>query len=248
MLIRGLLWLALVTGSLGAQAVELMFTSSPSPERDSPWSGSAELGLSAASGNSHTQNLNGQLKLSYQLEDWENKFRLSTLQSREDGQSKANRSTAEVSTHYRIDERNYSFANGRLTHDAFSGYTYQASVAGGLGHQFWKAEQGHLSFEAGPGFRRSRLKNDLTNNNLIGFFKGDFVYKLTPNTRFEQELTMLGGKDNTEIEAQTGLRVRMTDTLALKVSHTVQYNSDVPLNKKSMDTFTAVNLVYDFLQ
>lgn len=212
----------------------------------SPWKGSAEFGLSSATGNTSARSMNGQLKLSYQLASWKHTFKISTLQAREDGKSTVNRSAAEMNTRYAINERSYAFGNGRVSRDAFSGYTYQASLAGGLGYTVWKEENGELSLEAGPGFRRSKLKNIPAENNAIGLFKEDFSYRFSATTQLEQSLAVVSGKENTEAELQAGLRVNMTDTLAMKLSHTVQYNSDVLPGKKNTDTFTAVNLVYDF--
>ncbi|SMB27184.1 conserved exported protein of unknown function [Sterolibacterium denitrificans] len=212
----------------------------------SPWKGSAEFGLSSATGNTSARSMNGQLKLSYQLDEWKHTFRASTVQSRENGKSTVNRSAAEMNSRYSINDRTYAFGNGRVMRDTFSGYDYQASLAGGLGYTFWKAEEGELSVEAGPGYRRSKMKNLPAEDNAIGLLKEDFSYRFSATTQFEQSLSVLSGKENTEAELQAGLRVNMTDTLAMKLSHTVQYNSDVLPGKKNTDTFTAVNLVYDF--
>lgn len=229
---------------LGAGA--LLAVPALAEEGASPWKGSAEFGLSSATGNTSSRSMNGQLKLSYELDSWKHTFKASTLQAREEGKSTANRSAAELNTRYSINERSYAFGNGRVSRDAFSGYSYQASLAGGLGYVAWKGEQGELSFEGGPGFRRSKLKNMQAEDNAIGLLKEDFTYKFSETTELEQSLAVLSGKENTEAEHQLGVRVKMTDTLAMKLSHTVQYNSDVLPGKKNTDTFTAINLVYDF--
>ena len=212
----------------------------------STWSGSAELGASLSTGNSQTSSLNGQLKLKYESGPWSHRFKLSTLQAREDGNATANRTVGELSTRYAYDERNYAFDSLRASHDAFSGYSYQASVAAGLGRKFWVSERGELTAELGPGYRRSKIKNGQTENNLIGRANAHLTYKISDTAKFEQSLTMLAGSANTELESETGLSVNVTKTVALKVAYTVQHNSHVPAGTKKTDTFTSVNLVYAF--
>lgn len=211
-----------------------------------PWSGSAELGASISTGNSQTSSVNGKISLKYERGPWSHRFKASTLQSSEDGDSTANRTVVDYSSRYAFDPRNYVFDSLRYSHDAFSGYTYQASVAAGLGRKLWVSDLGELTVEAGPGYRKSKTQEGDTENNLIGLAKGNFSYKISDSTRFQQSLTILGGAANTEIESETSLGVNMTKSLALKVAYTVQHNSNVPVDTKKTDTFTSINLVYAF--
>lgn len=210
------------------------------------WSGSAELGASISTGNSQTSSVNGKLKLKYESGPWSHRFKLTTLQASEDGNSTANRTVGELSTHYNFDPRNYAFDTLRASHDTFSGYSYQATIAAGLGRKLWVSDRGELSVEAGPGYRRSKLKEGTTQNNLIGLAKVEFNYKISDTAKFEQSLTVLGGAANTEIESESGLSVDLTKTIALKVAYTVQHNTKVPVGTKKTDTFTSINLVYAF--
>lgn len=215
-------------------------------KKTSSWSGSAELGASVSTGNSRTSNVNGKLQLKYESGPWSHRFKLSSLQASEDGNSTANRTVGELSTHYDLNPSNYAFDTLRASHDAFSGYSYQATIAAGLGHKLWVSDRGGLSVEAGPGYRRSKLKDGPAENNLIGLAKGDFSYKISETAKFEQTLLVLGGAANTELESVSGLSVNLTKTMALKVAYTVQHNTNVPADKKKTDTFTSVNLVYAF--
>jgi putative salt-induced outer membrane protein YdiY len=78
--------------------------------------------------------------------------------------------------------------------------------------------------------------------------RGAFNYslRLTPNTSFRQDLSVMSGSDNTFTESVTALQVSMTDNLALSLSYTILYNSFTPPGIDSMDTFTSVNLVAGF--
>jgi putative salt-induced outer membrane protein len=218
----------------------------PMPSNPTAWTASAELGASMATGNSQNTNVNAKLKIKYHHEPWTNRLRLETLQASENGSSTANRTLADFESHYSLNERNYVFGSTRASRDTFSGYNYQMNAAGGLGHRFWLSDRGSFTLELGPGFRRSQQQAGETHNNLIARTNGDFVYRFSELGKFEQELTVLAGRNNTELESVTSLSASMTKKLAMKLSYTILHNSQVPANKKRTDTFTSVNLVYQF--
>ena len=210
------------------------------------WSGSGEFGASLTTGNTKTTSANGKLKLKYKSGRWSQRLALSALQASENGNSTANRTVGELSTQYDFDGRDYAFGSLRGSHDTFSGYSYQASVAAGLGRKLWVSQKSDLTAEFGPGYRRSKLVNGQTENNLIGRANIRFKYKISGTTSFTQAVTVLSGAANTEIDSESGFSVSVTKTLAMKVAYTAQHNSRVPVGAKKTDTFTSVNLVYAF--
>lgn len=211
-----------------------------------PWTGSAELGVSATTGNTRNTNINGKFKIAYQHGPWKHAFRLEALQASQSGDTTANRILGEFTSKYALSARDYLFGSARGTHDEFSGYRYQASVAGGYGRNLWISDQGSLSAELGPGYRQAKLDNGETQRNLIARVNGAFEYRFSKSAHFNQDVTVLSGQDNTEIESVTAVTASLTDTLAMKLSYTVQHNSQVPAGTKKTDTFTSVNLVYNF--
>ena len=78
--------------------------------------------------------------------------------------------------------------------------------------------------------------------------RGAFNYglRVTDNTIFRQDLSVMAGSDNTFTESITSLQVSMTDNLALSLSYTVLNSSFTPHGIDSTDTFTSVNLVAGF--
>lgn len=210
------------------------------------WRGSAEMGASITTGNSRTSSVDGQLKLKYMTGPWTQYFKLGTLQARQNGNSTANRTIGEFTSHYQIDNRNYVFGTARASHDAFSGYDYQASVSGGLGRILWDTKAGKLAVEAGPGYRRAKVTGGPVESSAIARLHADFRYKVTDSSRFTQTLSIEAGSDNTEMNAETGFSVAVTKTIAMKLAYTVQHNTHVPIGTQKTDTFTSINLVYAF--
>lgn len=210
------------------------------------WTASAELGAAVATGNSKSTNVNAKLKIKYHHEPWTNRLRLETLQASANGQSTANRTLLDFESHYSLNPRNYVFGSSRATQDRFSGYTYKVTLASGVGHRFWLSDHGHFTMEVGPGFRRSKQEDGATHNTLITRVNGDYKYQFSKMAKFQQEVTILAGGDNTELESITSLGTSITQRLGMKLSYTVLHNSKVPTNTQKTDTFTSVNLVYQF--
>ncbi|MFW6322935.1 MAG: DUF481 domain-containing protein [Guyparkeria sp.] len=227
-------------------AAPLVVGSALAEEADGPWSGSAEFGAAMTTGNSDTSSLNGKLRLKHEAIPWENKFRLEAYQADEDGEETASRVLGEHETNYALSDRDYLFGVLRGTYDEFSGYDYQASAAAGYGRKIWVSEKGYWDAEIGPGVRVAETNDNVRETNAIARLSSGFEYRLSDNARFNQDVTMLSGSDNTEIESITGVSASITDTLAMKLAYTVQHNTDVPADTENTDTYTSVNLVYDF--
>ncbi|MGM0690950.1 MAG: DUF481 domain-containing protein [Pseudomonadota bacterium] len=213
---------------------------------DGPWTGSAELGASISTGNTESSTVNGKLSLGYLTGPWTYRFRLETIQSSEDGEDTANRTLGEFESNYALTERDYLFGVLRGTHDEFSGYKYQTSVAAGYGRKIWISERGSWDAEIGPGVRIAETEDGERETNAIARVSSGFDYRISDFAQFNQDVTVLAGQDNTEIESVTGLSTSLTETLAMKLAYTVQHNTDVPAGTEKTDTYTSVNLVYNF--
>ena len=53
------------------------------------------------------------------------------------------------------------------------------------------------------------------------------------------------GAENTFVQNDISLQVKMTDVLALAVGYGVRHNSNPPVEFKKTDTLTTINLVYE---
>jgi putative salt-induced outer membrane protein len=215
-------------------------------EDDGTWSGSTEFGAAITTGNTDSSTLNGKLKIGYESEPWKHLFRLEALKASEDGEDTADRILAEFESDYSLSERDYLFGALRGTRDEFSAYDYQASVAAGYGRKLWISEKGYWDAEIGPGVRVSETDDGERETNLIARMASGFEYQFSDFAKFNQDVTVLAGENNTEIESVTGLTSSLTETLAMKLSYTVQHNTEVPAGTEKTDTYTSVNIVYNF--
>lgn len=225
------------------------------------WTGSGELGLALARGNSKSENLNTKLSFTNEDDKWKHQFNFAALRAKGevrgdfdgDGEIEtafrlnANRYTAGASSALKMNERAYWVAALRHEKDDFASFESQTTFSLGYGYTAIKNETTTLSLEAGPGYRRARnAASGETESDAIVRAHIDFKHQLTENTSIENLLLLESGEDNTFIQNDLGLKVAMNSKLALKVGLQVRNNSDVTPGTDKTDTLTTVNLVYTF--
>ncbi len=214
---------------------------------ESGWSGTGELGLAAASGNTDTQNFVAKLDLAQQGEQWKNAFGANFQYGKSDGEETAYRYELFGTTGYRLGDRSYLFGSLRNQRDHFAAYEYEWTAAGGYGYEAIKGEKTHLTFEVGPGYRWSKVQDARIHANeaiLRGWM--DFGTRLTETTSLVNTLLIEAGSDNTYLNNDFGVQVQMSQALALKAGLEVRHNTDVLPGIKKTDTLTTVNVVYGF--
>ncbi len=267
-LIAGVLLAALASVAAHAQSAD---ASSTGGHRGG-WSGSGEFGLSSATGNSRSQNVNAKLGLNQENEHWKNNFFINALRSKseqtvvdadgntiEQFNTTANRYDAGASVGLKLDTRSYIVGATRYEHDEFGSNLWQSTVSLGYGYIALKNDRNELSFEIGPGYKRYRpadttlavdgvpvTQRHPIEGEVVARGLINYKYKLSANTAFEDTILMEAGSQNTYLQNDAGLTVSMTRKLALKVGFQTRYNSDVQPDVKKTDTLTTTNLVYSF--
>ena len=80
---------------------------------------------------------------------------------------------------------------------------------------------------------------------MIGQGKVDFEHVLTDTTKVIDKLVIEAGSQNTFVQNDASLQVRVLGALALAVGVSVRYNTDPPVGFSNTDTLTTLNLVYE---
>lgn len=245
----GFLLLALASTPAWAQA----------PAVEPKWTGSGELGLTSASGNTRSQNLNAAVSVGLDDGRWHYAGSAFWLRNRGDVlvdtnldgvaesemRDSANRYGAALSAAYDLTARSYLVGAARYDHDNFASYLWRGVAAAGYGYRWFDDARGRLVTEIGPGFRRSHdASTRRVENEFIGRGYADFSWRLTDNTKLTDTFLVESGRLNTFVQNDLGLQVAMSDRLALKLGYQVRYNSDVDAGYKKTDTVTMLNLVY----
>jgi putative salt-induced outer membrane protein len=234
------------------------------------WSGSGEAGLSIASGNTKSQNLNAKLDIRFNDDQWTDDFYLTALRNKANvatttGNSydlTANRYEAGASLGYKLDERSYIVGAARYEHDEFSSYDYQYIVSIGYGYQILKNASDELAVEVGPGYKVAQPTDYYTpntspppdlikvtpdsENNLVARGKLAYKHNFSDTVSFVDTFVVEAGSGNKFFQNDAGLAVKMNSKLALKVGYQIRHNSDVEPGFKKTDGLFTTNLVYNF--
>ncbi|SBS34851.1 hypothetical protein MAQ5080_02994 [Marinomonas aquimarina] len=217
------------------------------------WSGSAELGVVATSGNTETNNLNGAINLTQESVQWRTDYSLSSLYSSSESETTAERYSGFVQANYKFDTEQFWYVRGAYEKDRFSGYRSKGSTSTGYGNRFWQqADDSYLEASFGVGYRDFAIDEDSVDGESDrGSFvrlAGTFEKHFTPTSLFRQELnseiSTSGG--NTVNESISSIQASIVDNLAMKLAYKVKYTSDVPSDTDTTDTETTASVLYSF--
>jgi putative salt-induced outer membrane protein len=225
----------------------IVMLASPSFAQDEEgFSGRAALGYLSTTGNTETESLNINFEMGWNYDAWHHRFLGLAVYS-----STSNVRTAEAyglnwETAYDINENAYWYGLVAWNKDKFSAYDQQIREAVGYGRRFINSERHELSGEVGVGARQADLRDGTKQDEAILRLSGEYIWRISETSRFNQTLAVEDGSDNTYLEATSSLSADIMESLALVVSYTIRSNSDVLPGTEKTDTFTSVSIEYSF--
>jgi putative salt-induced outer membrane protein len=221
------------------------------------WTGKGEAGLVISSGNTDAQTANAKLDVAREGVKWKNQFGLAALYSSDEEGASAQRWEAVTEQDYNFSPRAFWFGAARYEDDRFSGFEYQATVSTGLGRKFIDTNRTQFLGTAGVGYKFFETRDAFDEDTGVLLEQGeresdavlrgtlDFQHDFTESTRLIDKFIIEAGADNTFVQNDLSLQVKMTQVLALAVGYGVRHNSNPPSGFEKTDTLTTVNLVYE---
>jgi putative salt-induced outer membrane protein len=214
---------------------------------DGDWSGKATLGGVLARGNTETETINANFDVDYKLERWSHSVGGSLLRTVANDVTSADRWELRGQSNYDLTERSYLFGKLRYEDDSFTDFSYQATATTGYGYRFIATETTKLDGEIGAGVRRTELRvTGDTQEDPIARGAINYEHKLTNTTLIYDKFLVESGSDNTFLQNQLGVQVKINETFALGVDYAVRHNTDVLPGTDETDQVLTVNLVYGF--
>lgn len=213
------------------------------------WGGEVAAGYLATSGNTSTQSLNGKLGVDYNAERWKNSFKALGVYSKDTGVTSAERYAAsdQLNLKFGGDLRNYVFAAAEWEKDLFGGVRQRVSETIGYGRNVLVGPVHLLDLEVGVGARQEIEQGTREHNNdLIGRFSGLYTFKISETSQFSEGVKVEAGDSNTFMESLSELKMSIIGNLFASLSYTVRHNTDVAPGTDKTDSFTAINLSYNF--
>ena len=215
-------------------------------EEKSPWTTSAELGYVNTSGNTNTETLIFKFDTAYEIEKWKHQGHFETLDTKADDVSTADKMLATAQSDYKFTPRDYFYGLISYEDDKFSGFEYQAKLGLGYGRKIILTEHHELDGEIGPGYRNFKPDNEPSEDEALLRLAGKYLWKISDNSQFKQDLIADFGELQDEWKSITGIKSNINKTLALKFTYTVKYLDVVPVGNDHYDRETAATIVYTF--
>lgn len=221
------------------------------------WTGKGEAGLVIASGNTETKTANAKARMVREDGNWKNAFGLAGLYASDDVDTTAQRWEAETQSDYNFSPKTFWFGSLRYEQDEFSGFDYQATLSTGLGRKFIDTDATKFTGTLGVGYKILETEDtfDADTGALVAsgerqedaILRGtvDYDHRLTATTTLLDKFIVESGPDNTFLQNELSLQVKMLETLALAVGYAVRHNTDPPSGFEKTDTLTTINLVYE---
>lgn len=222
-------------------------------EGRSSWDGtSASLGANLNTGNTRSSTANGGFNLVYNKNPWSNVLNLAALLGRANGVTNKEKYTAVDQMNYSFHKENKSFffTNGDFTADYFSPYTYVFVGSAGYGRDLYRGHRFEWSAQAGPGWRRNRLRSEKdTDNHFILMMQTNLTWNISDKGSLTELLRYDVGAPYDYIQTISAYQNKIIGNLALQLSFELDYYSRIPPNTSftsKTDTISAVSLVYNF--
>ncbi len=217
-------------------------------EPKSAWAGSTGyLGLSSTAGNSDTESLTAGLKVKYETGKMISEMGLDILRASANGLDTAERYVLASKTGYKLDDNDYVFYGSRYEKDKFTAFDYTLTSGVGWGHKFYDEETKKLVTEVGIGYKTIAYDIDRSEDTGLAFTgKLDYMRQITDTMKFIDVMIVESTSDNTYLQNDAGLSLKVNDKVNVNFVHQVKHNTDVPANFNKTDTLFAINLGYTF--
>jgi len=220
------------------------------------WSGRGQVGAFQSSGNSNDVGATLSLALERTGIDWQHRLRSTVDYQRSNGSTSREQYLVAYEPRYSVNGDLFVYALAQFERDQIQGFSSRISASGGLGYQVFDGERLDLSLKAGPAWRRTDLVGGGKEDNLGALAGIDFDWRIFPQVTLTQDTDLVaesGGSATaiitsaaTSLLLVTGLEAKISDRFTTRVSYTVDYNSDPPVDAVSTDTLTRFTLVYGF--
>ena len=209
------------------------------------WSGEGELGAFMSSGNADNTGVTASLGLTKEGIDWRHKLRGRADYQRSEGVTTREQFLAAYEVNYKISDRLFAYALGQYERDRFQGFGARYSASGGLGYDVL-TEGPTLSVKAGPAWRRTELIGGGSTSNLAGLAAADFDWALSDTITFTQDANALIQSGSSTYVSDTGLQASISDALSVRLSYTVEHDTDPPAGAVKTDTLSRITVIYGF--
>lgn len=209
------------------------------------WSGQGELGAFMSSGNADNTGVTASLALTKDGIKWRHKLAARADYQRSEGVTTREQFLAAYELNYKISDRLYAYGLTQYERDRFQGFAARYSASGGLGYDVL-TDGPTLSVKAGPAWRRTELIGEVSTSNIAGLAAADFDWDISENLTFTQDASAFIQSGSSTFVSDTGLQASISDAVSVRLSYTVEHDTDPPAGAVKTDTLSRITVIYGF--
>lgn len=109
-----------------------------------------------------------------------------------------------------------------------------------------KRENISLAAKIGPAWRSTNFIDGTNLNEPAALGAFDLNWKVAENIRLTSNTNLIVQNSNSTLVSQNGATSKVADKISVRLTHTVEYNSDPPLGSVTTDMLSRLTLIYDF--
>lgn len=215
-------------------------------EDPSKWTGKAALGYILNQGNTDSSNLNALFEIEKSVDRSRTRFSVEAYNEEEDNTATAERYQASAKYEYKLRKKDYVFAYTDYDADRFTEFDSITTVSFGYGRLLLKNDSKEWSVEAGPGYRHSDYDAGYDEEELIGRFASEHIWKLNSTAVWTNRLKVESGSDVTITRFSSALESQLVGALATNIKFVIENKDEVPPGDKKTDKHLSVSLLYKF--
>jgi len=210
------------------------------------WSGKGEFGAFRSTGNASNTGITAGLSLLRDGIRWRHKLSGRADYQETEGVVTREQYFAAYEPNWTISDRLYAYGLAQYERDRFQGFSARYAVSGGLGYDVLTGEDMTLSVKAGPAWRRTEFVAGGSRSDLAGLAALDFDWRLLDTVTVTQDASAFVQSGSSTFVSDSGLVASIAGDLSLRLSYTVEHDTDPPAGAVRTDTLSRVTIIYDF--
>lgn len=209
------------------------------------WSGKGELGAFNSTGNAENTGITAALSLTKEGLKWRHKLSGRADYQEANGVTTREQFLAAYELNYKFSDRLFAYGLAQYERDRFQGFSARYSASGGIGYDVL-TDGPTLSVKAGPAYRRTELVDGTSTSSIAGLAALDFDWDVSEAITFTQDASAFVQSGSSTFISDTGLQASISDALSVRLSYTLETDTDPPAGAVKTDTLSRITIIYDF--
>lgn len=211
------------------------------------FTGEASIGGFITTGNTDEWGVTGSIAMERRAQKWVHILDARIDIKEEDGE----RTEERVYGNYTL-RRNFvgskwfAFTGLRFEHDEFQGISRRFGLAAGPGYQIVDNSKVKWDLLGGPVLRQTNFVGEPSETTVGIFGRTRFSWEISDTLRFSQNADMAVDGENNSFAATSALTSDLYGRFALRLSYTIEVETDPPEGREKTETYTRASLIYDF--